>query len=813
MIELRQTARRLARTPGFTVTTVLTLAIGIGATTAIFSVVNSVLLKPLPFPEPERLVALRHQAPGRGEYDLPASVPIYLTYREHDETFESIALYSYGRASVTGRGEPEEVRRLRATYELLDILRVSPVLGRGFTAADDEVDGPPVVMLSHGYWQRRFGGAEDVVGRTMTVDGAASEIIGVLPGNFRFLDERAEIVVPARPDRAIAFVPSFSERGIARLKPGVTLAEASADMERMIPIMYQTFPMVPGLTSQQLDDWGFGPNLRLLKEDVIGDLDDVLWLLMGTIVMLLLVACANIANLQLVRAETRARELALRTALGASWTTIARSLLGESLLIGLVGGAVGLALAATGLPLLLSFAAEELPDAVAVTIDPLVLLFTFAISVGCGLLFGAIPIVKHAAPRIATLLSAAGRGYNASRERHRARNALVVAQVALALVLLVASGLMIRSFQSLRDVDPGFIDPDRIQTFRLSMPQDLVPEFDRVVRTQNDIEDRLAAIAGVESAGFSSLLPLSSSGPGPNTAFLREDQPDGPSITTDFRYVSPGFFGALGTPVVTGRAFRWSDYDGTAQVAAVSETLARREWGSPAAALGKRLHRGGEFEWLEVIAVVADVRDHGVDRPAPATIYLTSNEVAAQFLSRSVTFFVRSDRVGTAGFLDDVQQAVWSVNGNLPLGSVQTLGAVYRDSMTRTSLTLVLLGITGAMSLLLGLVGIYGVISYLVAHRTRELGIRIALGARHGALQRMLLQHLLLLVGVGVALGLGGAAVLTRLMESLLFGVAALDPVTYAVVAAVLTATAALAGWLPARRATRIDPIRALREE
>lgn len=446
------------------------------------------------------------------------------------------------------------------------------------------------------------------------------------------------------------------------------------------------------------------------------------------------------------------------------------------------------------------------------TIDPAVLLFTLAISVGCGLLFGAIPIVKHAAPRIATLLSTAGRGYSAGRERHRARNTLVIVQVALALVLLVASGLMIRSFQSLRDVDPGFTDPDRIQTFRISIPQDLVPEFDRVVRMQNDIENRLAAIAGVESVGFSTVLPLTTS-LGPATAFLREDQPDAPSISIDFRYVSPGFFRALGTPLITGRAFRWSDYDGTAQVAAVSEALARQEWSSPAAALGKRLRRGPDTEWLEVVAVVGDVRDHGVDRSAPDTIYLTSSEFAAQFVSRSVYFFVRGDRVGTAGFLDDVQQAVWSVNANLPLGSVQTLGEIYRDSMARTSLTLVLLGITGVMSLLLGLVGIYGVISYLVAHRTRELGIRMALGARHGALQRMLLQHMVLLVGVGVALGLGGAAVLTRLMESLLFGVAALDPVTYAVMAAVLIAMAALAGWLPARQVTRVDPMRALREE
>lgn len=812
MIHLRQTIRRLRSTPAFTFTTVLTLAIGIGATTAIFSVVNSVLLKPLPYHEPERLMALRHQMPGNGQFDLPASVPIYFTYREHNETFESVALYSYGTASIIGRGEPEEVRELRATHEFLGTLGVSALLGRTFTAADDEVGGLPVVILSYGYWQRQFGGAASALSQTLTVNGAPHEIIGVLPADFQFLREPAEILIPARPNREFAFIPSFSESGIARLKSGVTLAEASADMERMIPIMYETFPMVPGLNRQQLDESGFGPSLRSLKKDVVGDLDDVLWLLMGTIGILLLAACANIANLQLVRAEARARELALRTALGAGWTTIARSLLGESLVIGLAGGVGGLALAATGLPLLLSLAAEELPSSLSVTIDPIVLLFTLVVSVGCGLLFSAIPIIKHATPQIAILLSTAGRGYSEGRERHQARNALVIGQVALALVLLVASGLMIRSFQLLREVDPGFTDPDRIQTFRISISQDMVPEFDRVVRLQNDLEDGLAAIAGVESAGFSTVLPLTTIF-GPSTAFLREDQPDAPSILLDFRYVSPGYFRAIDAPVVAGREFQWIEYDGTRQVAAVSESLARREWGSPAAALGKRLRMGPDREWLEVVAVVGDVRDHGVDRPAPDTIYLTSSEFAAQFASRSVYFFVRGDRVGTAGFLDDVQQAVWSLNTDLPLGGMQTLGDIYRNSMARTSLTLVLLGITGAMSLLLGLVGIYGVISYLVTHKARELGIRIALGARHGVLQRMLLQHMLLLVGAGMVIGLGGAAALTRLMKSLLFGVPTIDLVTYAAVGVLFIATAALAGWLPARRVTRIDPMHVLRNE
>jgi predicted permease len=796
--------------PGFTLTTVLTLAIGIGATTAIFSVVNGILIKPLPFPDSDRLIALVHQAPGINERGLAASPAIYFTYRDNNRTFESVALMFSDAASITGAGNPEEVQRLVSTHDLLPTLRVTPLLGRTFSEADDQAGGPPTVILSYAYWQRRFGGVDDVLGKTLTVDGAPHEVIGVLPQRFPFLEQPADILTPMRPIRAFAFVPSIGERGIARLKDGVTLAEASADVERMVPILFDTFPLVPGFTRERLDAMQFGPDLKFLKEYIVGDLDDVLWVLMGTIGMLLLVACANVANLQLVRTETRSQELAIRAALGAGWRAIARSLLLESTLLGLAGGAIGLVLAAAGLPILLSVAAEELPSVLEVTIDPTVLAFALAISFASGLLFGLIPVVKYAGPRIATMPSGIGRSFSLSRERHRARNSLVVVQVALALVLLVASGLMIRTFQSLRDVDPGFTEPEHIQTVRISIPQADVPEFERVIRMQNDIEERLAAIAGVAAAGFSTRLPLLRTGPdGP---FLLENQPDG-SFSFEFRYVSPGLFRALGTPLVAGRDFEWNDHYGTRQVVVVSEAAARREWGSPAAALGKRIRRSTNSPWLEIIGVVGDVRHDGVEQPAPDTVYLTSSEGLAPFASRTVLYFIRSERVGTAGFLEDIQRAIWSVNGSLSLGSVQTLGDVYQRSLARTSLTLVLLAITGAMALLLGLVGIYGVISYALSQRTREIGIRMALGAQNAALKGMFVTQGLLLVVVGVVLGLGAAAALTRLMQSLLFGVAALDPATYAAVTATLVLTAALASYIPIRRVTRVDPVRALRAE
>jgi predicted permease len=363
----------------------------------------------------------------------------------------------------------------------------------------------------------------------------------------------------------------------------------------------------------------------------------------------------------------------------------------------------------------------------------------------------------------------------------------------------------------LRDVNPGVTDPERIQTVRVSLPQAAVPEFARVMRIQNDIQDRLAAIPGVEAVGFANRLPLVRTGP--NGPFALEDKPDAPPLGIEFRYTSPDYFASLGTPIVAGRDISWSDQYGTAQLAVISESVARREWGSAAAAVGKRVRRGPQSPWIEIIGVAADIRHDGIDQPAPDTIYLTANEFLAQFTSRTVNFFIRSDRVGTAGFLDEIGRAVWSVNGSLPLGSVQTLGDVYDRSMARTSLTLVLLAITGAMALLLGMIGIYGVISYILAQRTREIGIRMALGARSAAIKRLLLGNVLVLVAIGVAVGLGGAAALARFMDSLLFGVSSLDLTTYTLVALALAVTAAVAGYLPARRATRVDPMVALRVE
>ncbi len=806
---LRHTVRTLLRAPVFALATVATLAVAIGATTAIFSVVDGVLLEPLPFPQSERLVAVRHLMPHLDDDEHDGSPAFYFTYRDHNTTFESVAIWYPTTATVTGAGDPEEIHAVRASVEFLSTLRVEPLLGRRFTAADDTPGNPLTAMLSYGYWQRRFGGARDVVGRTLTLDGAPVEIVGVLPPTFRFLEEQAAVLTPGQPDRARTFSTGIGERVIARLEQGVTLERANADVARMIPLVAETFPPFPGAPRAAVEENWTGPSVRLLKDRIVGDLDEVLLVLMGGIAMLLLIACANIANLLLVRTEARRQELAIRAALGASSRAIARSLLVESAVLALLGGAAGLVLASAALPALLRVAGSALPSALEIAVDTNVVLFTLAVSLLCGALLCLIPIAKHAAPRVVEALRGAARSYSAGRETHRARNTLVVVQVALALVLLIGSGLMIRSFAALSAVDAAVQDPAHVQTLRVFIPPVSHPEFPRVVRMQNDIAERIAALPGVESAAYASRRPLL--GDGPSGPFVFDNAPE--PAETEFRYASPGFFATLGTPLLAGRDFEWADtYEGR-QVVIVSANIATARWGSPGAALGHTLGRSATAPQSTIIGVVGDIHHHGVDRRAPEAVYLTQAEGVAQYASRTMFYFVRSDRAGTPAFVEELHRAVWSVSPDLPLGSVEPLGAQYARSMARRSLTLVLLAITSGMALLLGLIGIYAVVAYVLTQRTRELGIRMALGAQPGTLKGMLLGHVLALVAVGVALGVGGAAVLTRLMESLLFGVTALDPATYVAVSTVLFAAALLAGYLPVRRVTRVDPMQSLRAE
>jgi putative ABC transport system permease protein len=530
----------------------------------------------------------------------------------------------------------------------------------------------------------------------------------------------------------------------------------------------------------------------------------------------LLIACANVANLLLVRVEGRQQELAVRVALGANWGRIARELLLESVTLGLAGGVVGLGIAYGLLRLLVFLAPANLPRLDAIALDPAALLFTLVTSLLAGLLLGLIPVVKYAAPHVATGLRSSGRSSSASRERHRARNGLVVVQVALALVLLVGSGLMVRSFRALRDVQPGFARPQEVLTLRISIPEAQVKDEEAAARMQQAIQDKVAALPGVTSAGLGSGIPLD--GGGWHDPVFAEDRvySEGqiPALRL-FRFVAPGFLKTMGTPLVTGRDLTWSDAYDRIPVAMVSEGMARELWGSPTAALGKRIRETSKSAWREVVGVVADVHDDGLDKKAPTIVYwpVLMKEFEGDGMSRSLALVIRSPRAGSEAFLKEVEQAVWSVNSNVPLASVRTLQAVYERSMARTSFTMVMLALTAGMALLLGVVGIYGVTAYAVSQRTREIGIRLALGARGPALTGMIVLDGLKLAAVGAACGLVAALGLSRLMAALLFGVGAADPATYGLVALSLLSVAMIASYLPARRVTRVDPVEALRSE
>jgi len=804
----------------FTSIALITLALGIGANTAIFSVVNGVLIKPLPYPKAEQLAGVWHSAPGITGFpgDVNCSPTMYFTYREENRTFQDFGVWSLDGGTVTGMGEPEQVLGMDFTYGVLNALGTQPVAGRWFSEADEKPGATATMILNYGYWQRRFGGSPSTIGRSLVVDGKPRTIIGVMPQGFRFGNLPADLMFPAQLERNKLFLGQFNYQGVARLRPGVTLQQANADVARMIPIWLKSWPPAPGFSRDLFENAHFGPKIQPLKQDVVGDIGPTLWVLMGTIGLVLLIACANVANLLLVRAESRQQELAVRAALGAGWGRIAREMLLESLTLGVLGGALGLALAYGALRVLVVKGPQTLPRLAEIGIDPLVLGFTLVVSLLAGFFFGLIPAIKYAGPQVGFALRGGGRTMSHGRERHRARNTLVVVQVALALVLLVGSGLMIRTFQALRSVQPGFTHPEQVQLLRISIPDTQVKEPERVMRMENDMLDKLAAIPGVTSAALGSGAPLE--GFGGNDVLYARDKTYAtgqiPPIRA-FRNVTPGFFKTDGTTLIAGRDYSWTDLYDKRRVAIVSENLARELWGSPAAAIGKQVRTGLKDDWREVVGVVADVYDRGVDQKPPAMAYwpalMDNFELEPVLVTRFAVFVIRTDRAGTQSFLEAARQAIWSQDPNAPVFLVRTLGEVYDQSMARTSFTLVLLGIAGAMALLLGVIGIYGVIAYAVTQRTREIGIRMALGAEARGLQGMFVRQGLLLAAVGAVMGLVAAAGLTRLMSSLLFKTAALDPITYAAVSAILIGAAALASYFPARRATAVDPVEALRTE
>jgi predicted permease len=822
--DVRFALRRLRKSPGFAATILLTLAIGIGANTAVFSVVNDVLLKPLPYPHSEKMVSLRLDAPGTGlsstRDGLRLSPSMYFTFARHNRSFQAMGVWQLYNANVTGTGNPEQVDAANISDGVLETFDVPPTLGRWFSAADQDPRGAKTVMLSYAYWQRRFGGDRGVIGRSLQVDGQTRTIIGVMPRSFRFLDDKFDLLIPFAFDPTNQTLSGFGLNGIARLKPGVTIAQANADISRLINVWMDEWTNGPGTNPHYYEVWKIAPNFMPLKQAVVGDIGSVLWVVMATVGLVMLIACVNVANLLMVRAEARHQELSIRAALGAGRGRIARELLIESVLLGLLGGALSIAVAEAGLRLLKALGPADLPRLSEVGFDVGSLAFTFALAVFSGLLFGSIPALKYARVKGTAMMGSANRTASAGRARQRSRSVMVVAQVAMALVLLVCSVLMIRTFMALRNVDPGFKDAAHVETVNIYIPEQVALDPHMVARIQREIADKLAAIPGVSSVGFAASVPMD--GNDPNWDIIAVEgkvYPGGDGPLQLYNYVSPGYFQTLGSHIVAGRDFTWDDLEGVRPVIMVSESFARENWGSAAAAIGKRIKKYDKSPWQEVIGVVEDVHVHGVDQKAPETIYWP-----AMFYDRFATpptmnglrfacYAIHTSRAGATGLLSQMQQAVWQVNGDLPLAQVGTMQELYTQSMARTSFTLVMLAIAGSMALALSIIGIYGVISYSVTQRTREIGIRMALGAQKDGLRWMFVRSALVLTGVGVVIGVAAAAGLVGLLKTLLYGVSPLDPVSFVAVPLVLAGAAALASYLPARRAAAVDPVEALRAE
>jgi predicted permease len=800
------------------VITLITLAAGVGANIAVFSVVEGVLLKPLPYPHPESLLGVWHTAPGLNLNDVNMAPSNYFIYREQNRTFEDVGIYQGDSVSVTGQGNPEQVQALDVTDGVLPILGPTPVLGRWFNRVDDSPGGPDTVMLSYDYWQSRFGSDRSIVGRSIRVDGKARQVIGVMPKEFRFLDwEQPALFLPLRLDRSKTTLGQFSYEGVARLRPGVTMQAANADVARMWPIVLSSFPAPPGFSIDLFNKAKLGPKVRPLSQDVIGDVGKLLWVLMGSIGVVLLIACANVANLLLVRAEGRHQELAVCAALGASPWRIARQFLLESAVLGVLGGALGLVLAWGALHLLIALGPAGLPRLHDISIDLNVLFFTLGVALFCSLLFGSVPALRYAGTRAGTGLRES-RTTSQGRERHRTRNTLVVVQVSLAFVLLICSGLMIRTFRALIRVDAGYDTTAKIQTVRLGIPEADVPKDDDVLRMQQAIAQKIAAVPGVESVSFGGSVPMDGNGwHDPVYAQDRSYAGNAMPPLREFIFGAPGFLKTLGIPLVAGRDFTWDEVFQKQPVGMVSENFAREYWGSPTNALGKHVRVSTKDDWREIVGVIGDVHDDGMGKDAPTIAYwptlLSHFESGLFSIRRFVVFAIRTPRAGSESLMKDVRQAVWSVDANLPLTSVHTQDYYYQKSISRTSFTLVMLGIAAAIALLLGIVGLYGVIAYSASQRTREIGIRIALGAQRNSIITMFVRQGLVLAGSGILCGVLLAFAATRFLSSLLFHVRPVDPTTYALACIALCAAASLASYIPSRRTVAVNPVDALRAE
>lgn len=806
MRELGQAWRALGRRPGFSVVAALTLALGMGANVAIFSVVNSVLLKPLSYPDSERMVVVRHHAPGLNLPELENSTGTLALYRESSRTLAAIAAARVQERNLSGTDRPDRIEVVAVSPGYFEVVAIRPVTGRAFEESDALQGSAPVALLFHGAWQARFGGDPSVVGRVIQLDGVSTEIVGVMPRDFRWRAGDAELLVPMVAEGVPVF-GTFGTFGVARLAAGVTLEEARSEIEGLQSRLTERFPEI---TAEFLEQAGWSVTVTSLKEFTIAPIRTALWVLFGTVGLVLLIACANVANLFLVRAEARQREVAVRSALGAAKRRLAFAFLSESVVLSLAGGFFGVLLAWAGVGLLVANGPADLPRLREVGIDGRVLGFALLLSVIASLLLALVPLARYAGVSFASLLREGGRGNTAGRERHRARKALITAQVALALVLLVGSGLMLRSVARLRSVDPGF-DVDGVLTAAVSLGG---AERARAIGFYQRVLDEIGTIPGVVTAGAANSIPLSPRGYN-GSNFTIESQPPAegalPPVAM-YAVVTPGFLEAIGVPLEAGRAPERRDHEGGAPVIWVNHTFATQFLGGTSSALGQRVRFGGDTVFAEIVGVVGDVRTFGLREEIRPMAYMpmtTANETVSMEV---MTFAIRTER-DPATLIGAVRQAVQRVDPTVPVASARSMEEVLAASLAETAFTTTLLAIAALVALLLGVIGLYGVVSYVVGQRTQEIGVRMALGARPGDVRSMVLRDGISVTVLGVGLGLVGAAAASRLLETLLFGVSSRDPITFAGVALLLTVVSIFATWLPARRAAAVDPLVALRSE
>jgi putative ABC transport system permease protein len=803
----------LWKNPGFTFIAVFTLALGIGANTAIFSVVNSVLLKPLPYEEPDRLTLLTEYGANFGEMSI--SYPNFLDWRAQNRVFEKIGVYNRGNYNLTGGGEPERLLVAQMSADAFDALRVKAALGRVYTNDEDKPGANPVVVLSHGLWHRRFGGDASIIGRSVSLNDRGYTVIGVMPQGFLF-PNRVEMWTPVGP---LSDQESWKQRGnhpglyaVARLKPGVTLEQARADIKNVTTALEKQYPD---------SNTGNSATMIPLLENYVSDVRRALYVLFGAVGFVLLIACANVASLTLARVSARQREMAVRAALGAGRWRIVRQLLTESALLALIGGVLGLGVAQWGVAAILAISPEgAIPRVAEIGLDRSVLFFTMAVSILTGVVFGLAPALHSSRPDVQEALKEMGRG--ATGRRRWLRNVMVVMEIAMTLVLLVGAGLMIRSFFRLQQVNPGFATENTL-SFSLSLPERNYPdtELDKRVNFFNQVKEKIAATPGVQSVGLSSGLPLGSNGW--QTSFTVVGQPDPPpsqAPSMEACVADIGYFETMRIPLLRGRWFdqrdnrahlRPEDLKGKSAIQqflaglrsiVIDEEFARRHWPNDNP-IGKQVRMGRSGDPITVVGVVGRVKMEGLrnnsDRVQGYFPFL-------QFPFGGMTFTVRTT-LDPEQLVASVRRQTQAVDPNQPIYEIRTLEQLRAESMAPERLNLTLLAVFAAVALVLALVGIYGVISWSVTQQTREIGVRMALGAQTGAVLRLVVGRGMILVGIGIALGLVGALLLTRLMAALLFEVSSTDPITFVSITLLLAGVALLACLVPARRATKVDPM------